>query len=89
MSTGTVERVYQLTKVSSGDWLLPSNDGNTVWRICQYLEEVNGKHYWGFAKYDRPLVESSGKTLTSSTGVTSGCGGVPVTRRVRKPSRQR
>lgn len=27
------ERRYQLTKVSAGDWLLPSNDAQTLWRL--------------------------------------------------------
>lgn len=27
------ERKYQLTKVTAGDWLLPSNDAQTLWRI--------------------------------------------------------
>jgi hypothetical protein len=33
------ERTYALTKVRSGDWLLPSNDGEVVWRIRKYWED--------------------------------------------------
>lgn len=31
----TVERKYALTKFQEGDYLLPSNDGATLWRICR------------------------------------------------------
>jgi hypothetical protein len=37
MSGGT-ERKYALTKVASGDYLLPSNDGKSLWRIRVYTE---------------------------------------------------
>lgn len=30
------ERKYRLVKVAPGDYILPSNDGNTLWRIRQY-----------------------------------------------------
>lgn len=32
------ERKYVLTKVAVGDYLLPSNDGKTIWRIHRYTE---------------------------------------------------
>jgi hypothetical protein len=32
------QRKYALIKVSRGDYLLPSNDGLTLWRIAQYTE---------------------------------------------------
>lgn len=31
-----VERRYALTKIAPGDYLLPSNDGGTLWRIRRY-----------------------------------------------------
>ena len=34
----TVERKYALTKLKPGDYLLPSNDGKTIWRIARYTE---------------------------------------------------
>ena len=34
----TVERKYALTRIKAGDYLLPSNDGNTIWRIAKYVE---------------------------------------------------
>ena len=31
-----IERKYVLTKIAAGDYLLPSNDGKTIWRIMRY-----------------------------------------------------
>jgi len=62
--TKTVERKYALIRLSKGDYLLPSNDGQTLWRIYTYGEDGsaewgNGKKivgtFWGCAKYNRPL----------------------------------
>jgi hypothetical protein len=33
-----VERKYQMVRVGAGDYLLPSNDGLTLWRIHRYHE---------------------------------------------------
>jgi hypothetical protein len=33
--TPTIERKYALTKIAPGDYLLPSNDGRTIWRIAK------------------------------------------------------
>lgn len=58
-------RRYQMTRVRSGEYLLPSNDGTTLWRIYTYEEdgswsyevapgkerEVRGT-FWAVAKYD-------------------------------------
>jgi hypothetical protein len=33
------ERRYQMTRVRSGDYLLPSNDGRRLWRITAYVED--------------------------------------------------
>jgi hypothetical protein len=35
MTKTTPERRYALTKLDRGDYLLPANDGTTIWRICQ------------------------------------------------------
>lgn len=32
------ERKYALTRVVAGDYLLPSNDAQTIWRIHRYIE---------------------------------------------------
>jgi hypothetical protein len=33
------ERKYRMTRVYAGDWLLPSNDATTLWRITRYHED--------------------------------------------------
>ena len=33
------ERKYALTRVTSGDYIVPSNDGATLWRISRYTED--------------------------------------------------
>ncbi len=33
-----VERKYALTKVATGDYLLPSNDALTIWRLQSYVD---------------------------------------------------
>jgi hypothetical protein len=38
MATETVERKYALTRIKAGDYLLPDNDGETVWRVRTYLD---------------------------------------------------
>jgi hypothetical protein len=39
MGETTVERRYQLTRISAGDYLLPSNDAQTLWRLRTYEED--------------------------------------------------
>jgi hypothetical protein len=34
----TVQRRYALMRVEKGDYLLPSNDAKTLWRISSYFE---------------------------------------------------
>ena len=41
------DRKYQLTKVGAGDWLLPSNDARTLWRLHK------GTDGWG--AWHRPM----------------------------------
>lgn len=33
------DRKYQMTRLAKGDYLLPSNDAQTLWRIYTYEEE--------------------------------------------------
>ena len=40
----SVERKYQLTRLGKGDYLLPSNDAQTLFRIHAYDED--GSAYW-------------------------------------------
>lgn len=34
-----MERKYALTRLSKGDYLLPSNDAQTLWRVYTYEED--------------------------------------------------
>jgi hypothetical protein len=54
MSNAKLERKYALTKVAPGDYLLPSNDGCTIWRIARYedgpskgLDIPRDREFWG------------------------------------------
>lgn len=38
------EQKYAMTRVQAGDYLLPSNDGKTLWRLSTYDED--GSAYW-------------------------------------------
>jgi hypothetical protein len=67
--TKTIERKYQMIRVSAGDYLLPSNGGKTLWRIRRYYEDgsaVSGRwpnekpiigYFWSCARYKTPLQE--------------------------------
>lgn len=33
-----IERKWVLSKIAAGDYLLPSNDGRTLWRITRYVD---------------------------------------------------
>jgi len=48
------ERRYVMTKVGSGDYLLPSNDGLTIWRIAR--DEGEGWSLWRWSGETRPGV---------------------------------
>lgn len=63
-----IERRYSLVRVAAGDYLLPSNDRETLWRIYSYREDgsleveragggfrkVTGQ-FWAAARYKRSL----------------------------------
>ena len=64
------ERRYQMTRLAKGDYLLPSNDLQTLWRISSYEEDgsaigtrADGTEYeitgtfWQAARYVVPLQE--------------------------------
>ena len=44
MGTTQEERLYAMIRLGAGDWLLPSNDGQTMWRLHSYEED--GSAYW-------------------------------------------
>lgn len=59
----TPERKFVLTKVGVGDYLLPGNDGRTLWRLRTYEDGASFglEHYdhdftrWGLYRYVHPL----------------------------------
>jgi hypothetical protein len=64
--TATVQRRYRMVKVAAGDWLLPGNDGRTLWRVYRYREEGDAYwtydldtpilgDFWAIARYERPI----------------------------------
>jgi len=68
-----VTRKFALTKIGRGDWLLPSNDGQTLWRLTEYHEDGSasvgndGKNwrplrgvFWQTAKFTGRLVHDPG-----------------------------
>ena len=58
------ERKYRMIRMRSGDYLLPGNDGATLWRICRYWEDGSAERwdgkplvgwFWQAAKHPRPF----------------------------------
>lgn len=56
--TTTVQRNYAMTKVAVGDYLLPSNDGRTIWRLAVYqdgpasgLDVPTERNFWGLWRW--------------------------------------
>lgn len=52
----TIKRKYALRKIAKGDYLLPSNDGRTIWRLSSYEKGIaNGLDHdlvvWGAYKW--------------------------------------
>lgn len=52
------ERKYRMTRVQSGSYLLPSNDGETLWHIWSFMDGeafgLTGERnvrYWACARY--------------------------------------
>lgn len=62
-----VERKYALSRIRAGDYVLPGNDGQTLWRVTRYqdgpssgLEHmVRDKDFWGLWKWPAPISEGS------------------------------
>lgn len=59
-------RKYRMTRITSGDYLLPSNDLRTLWRIFRYTEHGDASwvdsdgdehvirgEWWACARYER------------------------------------
>ncbi len=47
----SVERRYALRRIGAGDYLLPSNDGRTLWRVQRYTDGPSA----GLADWPRDL----------------------------------
>jgi hypothetical protein len=60
-----VERKYALTKVEQGDYLLPSNDGRSIFRIARYRdwppegEPRDERWFWGAWRWDGSFVDGT------------------------------
>lgn len=64
--TGQAERKYALTKLAAGDYLLPSNDGTTLWRVRIYedgpshgMEIPADRDFWGIWKWAEAIEPGS------------------------------
>jgi hypothetical protein len=61
--TAAVERKYALSRIAAGDYVFPSNDGNTIWRVSRYTEGPSSgldhlprdRDYWGLWKWHEPV----------------------------------
>lgn len=59
----TITRKYVLTKIAAGDYVLPSNDGKTLWRIAKYTEGPSSgitdwprdKEVWGVWRWEKQI----------------------------------
>jgi hypothetical protein len=61
----TPDRKYRMIRLSAGDYLLPGNDGETLFRIAKYVEDGSLETYggdtitgefWAAWYWPRPLV---------------------------------
>jgi hypothetical protein len=44
-------RKWAMTRIRSGDYLLPSNDARTLWRISEYAEDGSAGNYDGAGRW--------------------------------------
>lgn len=44
-------RRYLMIRLDKGDYLLPSNDAQILWRIAKYVED-DGSEWWGLWRWD-------------------------------------
>lgn len=52
-----LERRHQMTRIEAGEYLLPSNDGQTLWRITKF-EDIDNRKYWSAWRWRGPLTEA-------------------------------
>lgn len=58
------ERKYALVRLKAGDYILPSNDGQTLWRIARYtdgpssgLDLPRDREFWGVWRWTGRVIE--------------------------------
>lgn len=70
--TTAIEQRYAMTRVEAGDYLIPSNDGKTLWRLRSYHEDgsayfvdrATGKEtkivgtFWSALRFNGPVEEA-------------------------------
>lgn len=68
--TTAVERKYKMTRVRAGSYLLPSNDGETLWHIYSFedgeshgLEGEPDRTWWAAAKFRGTFEEASAAVM--------------------------
>ena len=72
-SGATIERVYALHRIAADDYLLPSNDGLTIWRIARYTDGPSGgltdwprdREVWGLWRWRQPHLVASPSHLAN------------------------
>lgn len=63
MTAAAIGRKYALTKITSGDYLLPSNNAETIWRIQRYedgpshglVDWPHDRRFWRVLQWDGPF----------------------------------
>ena len=62
----TMKRKYALIRIAKGDYLLPSNDAQTIWRIRRYVDGPSSgimdwpsdREVWGLWRWEGDLRQS-------------------------------
>lgn len=62
------DRKYAMTKIGKGDYLLPSNDGKTIWRIRRYTDGPSGGLDWDADRDLWGIWRWLGSSLTAFNG---------------------
>lgn len=64
------ERKYKMTRVRAGSYLLPSNDGETLWHIYRFedgrsygLQDEPDRMWWGCARFRGTFEEASASVI--------------------------
>ena len=65
--TPIVERKYAMSRIAAGDYVLPSNDGETLWRVVRYTDGPSSgldhmardRDFWALWKWPHQVSEGS------------------------------